>query len=345
MAAQHVTLRDIADESGVSVMTVSRALRNHPNLSVQTRDRILQVAERMDYRPNPMVSALMKYRGAGRFAPAKLALGVITNFATREGWKSSPMHQEFLSGATRCAERHGYHLEEFWLREPRMSRERFSQILYTRNIPGLLIAPLAVPFGHLHLDWNRFSVVALGHSLAWPAFNRVVDQQYHSIRLALHRLRKLGYQRPGLAIRISSDVAAHHHWVGGFLVEQQSRPMSGRVPLFVVPERQWNEIEFQNWFQTNRPDVILGLDEEMVIWLGKAGFKVPADVGFLHLNCPDQTGCYAGVYHNGPAVGAAAIDFLIDMMHRNERGIPQLPKWILVEGSWQDGASLRNRKR
>jgi hypothetical protein len=30
------------------------------------------------------------------------------------------------------------------------------------------------------------------------------------------------------------------------------------------------------------------------------------------------------------------------MMHRNERGIPELPKWILVEGSWQNGASLKS---
>jgi len=323
-------------------MTVSRALRNHPSLAGETRTRVLQTAQRLDYRPNPMISALMKYRGTGRSTPARLALGIITNFCTRGGWKRSPMHREFLEGAAICAERHGYRLEEFWLREPRMSKDRISQILYTRNIPGLLIAPLSVPFGHLRLDWARFSVVALGHSLAWPAFNRVVDQQYHSIRLALHRLRKLGYLRPGLAIQMSSDQAAHHHWAGGFLVEQEARPLASRVPLFVVPISRWNQGEFHIWFKKFRPDVVLGLDEEIVAWLEEAGSAVPRDVGFLHLNCPDKSGKYAGVYHNGPAVGAAAIDFLVDMMQRNERGIPELPKWILVEGSWQNGASLRN---
>jgi len=343
MTPRQITLKDIAQKSGVSVMTVSRALRNHPNLATKTRARILQMVERLQYRPNPMVSALMKYRGASRSIPAKLVLGMITNFETRDGWKDYPIHKEFLDGAVICAERHGYHLEEFWLREPRMTNERLSQILYTRNILGLLIAPLKVPFGHLRLDWEKFSVIALGHSLAWPPFNRVVDQQFHSIRLALHRVRKLGYHRPGLALRASFDQSAHHHWAGGFLVEQETRGPSKRVPLFVVHDREWNEDQFQKWFLKNRPDVVLGLDDEIVAWLEHVGARVPQDVGFLHLNCPDTSGRYAGVYHNGPAVGAAAVDFLVDMMHRNERGIPPLPKWVLVEGSWQEGASLRGR--
>src|SRR5947209_15920972 len=99
MASRQITLRDIAAKAGVSVMTVSRALRNHPNLASDTRARILQLADRLGYRPNPMVSALMRYRGAGRRAPAELALGFITNFDTRDGWKKSLLHREFFNGA------------------------------------------------------------------------------------------------------------------------------------------------------------------------------------------------------------------------------------------------------
>ena len=71
------------------------------------------------------------------------------------------------------------------------------------------------------------------------------------------------------------------------------------------------------------------------------GLKVPQEAGFVHLNCPDTTRRYAGIYHNGPAVGAAAVDFLVDMIHRNERGIPNPPKWVLVEGNWQNGDTLK----
>ncbi len=56
------SMRDIAGKAGVSVMTVSRALNNHPGLAPLTRERILQLAGELGYRPNPMVSALMRSR-------------------------------------------------------------------------------------------------------------------------------------------------------------------------------------------------------------------------------------------------------------------------------------------
>ena len=50
-------LRQIAEEVGVSVMTVSRGLRGSPEVSPATRDRIVAAAERLKYRPNRVVNA------------------------------------------------------------------------------------------------------------------------------------------------------------------------------------------------------------------------------------------------------------------------------------------------
>jgi LacI family transcriptional regulator len=336
-------MKDVAGMAGVSVMTVSRALSNHPRLAPPTRERILQTAEQLGYRPNPMVSALMRSRRTGRSLPRQWVLGFVTGFNTRNGWRASRLHIEFYEGAVEEADRRGYHIEEFWLREPRMTPQRLSQILHTRNIPGLLIAPLPVPLGHLRLDWDKFSAVALGHSLAWPPLHRAVDQQFHSVRLALHESRRHGYRRPGLAIRASLDQSAHHHWAGAFLVDQKSRKPPRQVPLFMVPDRAWGEARFKTWFQRSHPDVILSPHEEVLEWVKRLGLLVPQDVGFVHLSCPDTSGRFAGIYHQGRAVGAAAVDLLVDMIHRNERGIPRTPRWVLVEGTWQNGATLNGR--
>jgi LacI family transcriptional regulator len=56
------TLADIANEVGVSKMTVSRAINNHPAISVETRERILEVARRLNYRPNQHARALSTKR-------------------------------------------------------------------------------------------------------------------------------------------------------------------------------------------------------------------------------------------------------------------------------------------
>jgi LacI family transcriptional regulator, galactose operon repressor len=53
-----VTLEDIARALNVSKMTVSRAINNHPEISRQTRARILATAQKMNYRPNQFARAL-----------------------------------------------------------------------------------------------------------------------------------------------------------------------------------------------------------------------------------------------------------------------------------------------
>src|SRR5919199_671094 len=57
-----VTLADIARELGVSKMTVSRAINNHPLINPETRERVLEVARRMNYQPNQHARALATNR-------------------------------------------------------------------------------------------------------------------------------------------------------------------------------------------------------------------------------------------------------------------------------------------
>src|SRR6185436_5075389 len=57
-----VTLEDIARALNVSKMTVSRAINNHPEISRQTRERILATAQKMKYRPNQFARALTTNR-------------------------------------------------------------------------------------------------------------------------------------------------------------------------------------------------------------------------------------------------------------------------------------------
>jgi hypothetical protein len=40
-----------------------------------------------------------------------------------------------------------------------------------------------------------------------------------------------------------------------------------------------------------------------------------------------------------------AVDFLVDMLHRNERGIPAIPYRLMVEGSWCEGKTVFSDRR
>ena len=51
-------MKDIANDLGLSAITVSKVLRNHPDISEETRKRVLKRVEELDYRPNEMARGL-----------------------------------------------------------------------------------------------------------------------------------------------------------------------------------------------------------------------------------------------------------------------------------------------
>jgi len=337
-----VTLAEIARRAGVSVMTVSRALRKQSNISPETQKRIQTIADELGYRPNPLVSALMTYRRAAKPVQSHVSIAFITNFPTRDGWKVSRLYQEFYEGVAESADRHGYGVEAFWLREPGMTPDRLAQILLTRSIHGLVIAPLPAAHGELDLQWEHFSAVTFGYSLTKPLLHRAVNHQFRSMRLAMRELRQMGYRRLGLALPASLNERVDRQWVASFLVEQLG--LDHAVPLFVIDDEKWTFENFRRWFETNKPDAVIAHEEVVCDWLKRLGAHVPDDVGFVHLNCADQSGQFAGIYQNGPTLGAVAVDFLIGMIQRNERGVPALPHSLLVEGTWVAGRTVRARK-
>lgn len=54
------TLTDIANKLDIDVSTVSKALKNHPNISDNTKQKVQKVARQLNYRPNNIATALVK---------------------------------------------------------------------------------------------------------------------------------------------------------------------------------------------------------------------------------------------------------------------------------------------
>ncbi len=59
---KHITIKDIAKELSVSVATVSRALSGDKNIRRETKEKILEMAERLGYMPNPVALNLKSMR-------------------------------------------------------------------------------------------------------------------------------------------------------------------------------------------------------------------------------------------------------------------------------------------
>jgi DNA-binding LacI/PurR family transcriptional regulator len=62
MKIHQITIKDIARELGVSISTVSRALKDHPDISPQTKQQVRELVEKMKYKPNAIALSLRNRR-------------------------------------------------------------------------------------------------------------------------------------------------------------------------------------------------------------------------------------------------------------------------------------------
>ena len=57
---KRATIKDLARLMGVSVSTISRGLRDHPDISVEVREQIKKKAQELNYHPNHLAAGLRK---------------------------------------------------------------------------------------------------------------------------------------------------------------------------------------------------------------------------------------------------------------------------------------------
>jgi len=338
------TLRDIAARAGVSHTTVSLALRRDHRLPLATRRRIERLAAQLGYRRDATLGELMARLRTIRARPAQAALGFVTAWPTRDGWREAANHRRFHAGAAARASELGYTLDPFWLAEPGMTAARMTRILTARGIRGLILHSLPHPGGKLALGWKHFAAVTKGVTIVKPALHRVISAHYDDIRLVAAELARRGYRRLGLVLSEELNGRVDCAWLAGLHVHQRSQPPGERVPPLIVAPTA-DPAAFAAWCTAHRPEVLLFSDLPVARWVESLGLQVPADVGLVHLDWSPELAPLAGLDSDGEALGRAAVDLLVGQLQAQEHGIPRHEKIITIKGHWQDGATVRTRRR
>lgn len=334
------TIRDVATVAGVHFTTVSLALRNDPRITAATAARVRAAAEKLGYRPNPMVTALMTSVRVGRRKRHRVPLGFCTHWENEDGWKKVRSHRLFFEGASQRADATGYRMEHFNLARTGMTPGRWSQIFKTRNIRGLILASFQNPMHELPLEWTEFSAVRIDPNPKNPHLDTVCTNQSHIVRVAFRQARARGYERIGLASHQLWDERLGDAILAGYLIEQASLRARQRLRAFRTYD--WNAAAFARWFHQARPDALIAMNDAVVLgWLKDLGVRVPQDLGYISLDQTDETTQVAGIRKNHALLGANAVDMVIAKLQHNERGVPEFPCISLVAGKWVEGASVR----
>lgn len=126
--ASRASIVDVAARAGVSVATVSRALRDMPNVSAPTRDRVLRAAAELHYSASPLASGLV----TGRVR----SVGVVMPYAGR--W----FFAEVLRGIEEELRGHGYDLVLHVLADDRRRQDFFASLPVRRRVDGILVVAL-----------------------------------------------------------------------------------------------------------------------------------------------------------------------------------------------------------
>ena len=342
-----VTMRVIADQVGYSKNTVSLALRGDPSIPPVTRDRIRQVADRLGYQPNAIVSHLIAQLRAGRTARFQAKLALVNAHRDPKAFRTHATIPAYVQGCERRGLQLGYTFDPFWLHDPKLKAESWIRILRARGIRGLIVVGL---MEHNQLPpalqpvWAAFPCVVTGVRTRDPALSFSCVDHHDLVIQAFERALAFGYQRPALVVEERIDRLVEGRFSGAMLTAQQGLPAGRRIPAFlqVEPARSDRKL-FRHWYERYRPDVLLSLYNVVFPWLKDLGRSVPQDVGVIQLEWRSSHAEIAGMNQHNDTVGEAAVDMVVGQIHRNETGIPAFPRATLIGASWVDGESVRER--
>jgi DNA-binding LacI/PurR family transcriptional regulator len=337
--------RAIAAACGVSHVTVSRALRDSPNVSPDTKGRVLAAARRLGYKPNPLVQAFAARIRQGRPVPA--ATGCNLAWLVSEPAphpEVRPWLVPCLAGARRRARELGFTLDTT-VNAHGLSDSRLAGILDSRGIRGVLL-PHAGFFDREPFHGANLVTVGIDENTTGAAMHTVAPDYFRNLTLAFDELHALGYRRIGFCEHVFSVVLSQGGLWGGFLWNQQRLPVADRLPPLtglrpVAGKHQGERDRFLRWLDELRPDAVLSTFFQVNDWLRHSGRSVPRDIGLAHLGLLDAHADWSGIDYREAEIGAAAVDLASAHLLRNESGMPVTPKFVRLPGRWHAGSTTR----
>jgi LacI family transcriptional regulator len=337
------SLQTIAQRAGVSAMTVSRVLRGAPRVAEETRARVQRVAKEVGYRPDPHLARMMQLVRASKQVRIRAVIAVIREHVPQDDLLGPSYQYVPIESIRQRAHAHGYEVEEFWLGRDGLTPRRLQRILHARGIEGVIVSPQSVQLPCSRLDYRPFAAVTFGYAMRQPALHMCAGNMTLGIQTAAAQLAARGYQRIGVAVTHWIVNRSQFGYSGGLFHWQQDLPAKRRVPLLLLPHNRISRgySTFAKWLRTYEPDALISFDTDVPGWLARLGRRIPHDIGFVvHDWTPAMSG-YAGIYQRRDHLAAAAVDLVATQLLHHERGIPEVPRQLLVPPAWIEGASVK----
>jgi LacI family transcriptional regulator len=332
-----VSITCIAADLGVSPMSVSVALRGKPGVSEALRNRILQRAREMGYRPDPVTAELMSLVRSSRRRRGAETIAFLNTFADPGFFHRIEGFVSFVNGAKERAAQFGYRVELFDVRAAGMTSARLARILKARGVRGVLLGPRWLDEPDITFPWSDFSVVLVGEAAYGPNLYRVCNHHLHSCATCLRVAVECGYRRIGVALFRKGEVQRSFDYLLG--VDQFVRSGEQRAQIIPWLFESFDSEATARWVRRKRLDCVISLSAQVGLCVTSMPPVRGRRIGFASLSL-ERGSSWAGIDQHLDQIGAASVDLLRNLLLSGERGVPPQPRIMLVEGEWKEGDTI-----
>jgi LacI family transcriptional regulator len=182
---RRVTIKDVAQEAGVSPQTVSRAINDKGEISPQTQERILRIAERLGYRPNGIARSLATRRTQN--------IGLVVPDV------SNPFFAAVARGSEDAAQQASYNV--FLCNTDENLDREISAIhsLEAQRVDGILLCSSRLSDQQLQRLAERYQpLVFVNRRISHPRTGSVIVDDAKGSTEAVRYLQQLGHRKIGL---------------------------------------------------------------------------------------------------------------------------------------------------
>jgi len=329
------TIQDVAREAGVSASTVSNILNQRwKQTSKETRERILEVARRLNYQPNAMAAAL-------RRRSTKIVGVVVTNIG-------NPFYAGLVSAIQEEARRAGYTIIVGNTNYDQQIERELVTTLLRQQVDGMLVVTNGGTGDLLNqVHSSGTPVVLMDRSDPALDFDSVGVDNEAAAENAVTYLIALGHTRIGIITGMTTGVPTR----AGRLVGYQRALCAHGLPLredyvSIVPTspESGREVFGRMLSLEDRPTAFFITNASLALGvlqeIRERGLRIPDDASLLIFDDPDwarvQEPPLTAVAQPTAEIGARAFQLLLQRMSRKrqfERQSLLLPTSLLVRRS------------
>lgn len=277
MKFNQVTIKDIARELGISPSTVSRALKDHPDISVDTKKAVNELAQKLNYQPNIVALSLR----SSKTNTIGVVIPEIVHF----------FFSTIISGIDDVAKEAGYNVILAQSNESYAREVSDLQVLFNSRVDGMLISISreTSKFDHIEaLISKGMPIVVYDRNFNSPNTSKVIVDDYLGAKEAVLHLLDQGCQRIAhleglLGLSISTDR------LSGYMDALKERNVNIKEELILKcatgTMEEAEEVTAKLLASSNPPDALFANTDMMAMGAMKAakkkGLKIPQDFAII----------------------------------------------------------------